>query len=181
MQSKLKQLLLVISVLLLPSSLQAADFTLTAVHKDIQADYPGVSHLRADTLLKAIKKNETQDFIIFDVREKREFEISHIKGAYQLNPSSWASQFMKKYGQQVKGKRVVFYCSVGVRSSKMARYLKQDLLNAGATSVVNLTQGLFGWSNNKYPMVNEKGATPFIHPYNDHWGQLLKSKENWRY
>ena len=181
MQGKRKLFLLVLGLLLLPSTLQGAEFTLNTIHKDIQADFPGVSHLPADTLLKAIQKNEPEDFIIFDVREKREFEISHIKGAYHLSPSSWAYQFINKYGQKVKGKKVVFYCSVGVRSSKMARYLKQDLLKAGATSVNNLTQGLFGWSNNQYPMVNAKGPTSMIHPYDEYWGQLLQSKENWRY
>ncbi len=181
MQSKLKSLLVALAIMILPSSLQAADFTLNAVHKDIEVDYPSVPHMPAETLLQAIQKNKAQDFLIFDVREKREFEVSHLKGAHHLSPSTWASQFMKKYGQRIKGKRVVFYCSVGVRSSKMARYLQQDLHKAGATSVDNLTKGLFGWSNNKYPMVNKKGPTPFIHPYDSHWGKLLQSKENWRY
>jgi len=164
-----------------PVELKAKEFTLKSIHQGLEKNYPSLTHTSDKQLLLALKAGNENNLLIFDVREQAEYDVSHIKSAHQLNPNAWASAVLKKYQGQFAGKHIVFYCSVGVRSSKMARYLKADLLKQGAKSVSNLKQGLFAWANNAYPMVNATGATPFIHPYNDHWGQLITSKDKWRF
>ncbi len=173
--------LLSLLLCLTPSTLKAKEFTLKSIHQGLEQNYPTITHMSDKQLLSALEVANENNLLIFDVREQAEYDVSHIKGAHQLNPNAWASSVLKKYQGKFTGKHIIFYCSVGVRSSKMARYLKVDLLKQGAKSVSNLKQGLFAWANNARPMVNTKGATPFIHPYNDHWGQLITSKDKWRY
>ncbi len=156
------------------------EFTLEAIHKDITRKNPDVAHLSPDRLQATLKLSGGKDVIVFDVREPSEYTVSHIKGAHHLEPSTWASTFFQKYGNEIKGKTVVFYCSVGVRSSKMAAYLTKGLQARGAGKIYNLEKGLFGWANARRTMVNAKGVTPYVHPYDDHWGQLLSNKEIWQ-
>jgi rhodanese-related sulfurtransferase len=158
---------------------KAENFTLPSVHEKIKADYNAVHHLTRKQL-ESLQSKAPDELLLFDVRERAEYDVSHISGAHRLDPGLWKSSFMKNWGQKLKGKTIVFYCSVGVRSSKMAAYLKEDLINAGASSVYNLKDGVFGWSNEQKPLVNENGSTEKVHPFNDHWGQLLKRKEVWQ-
>lgn len=153
------------------------DFTLQSIHKNLTKDYNTIKHLPAKSLLNDLQTEERDNWLIFDVRQRQEFEVSHIAGAHHLNPNTWLNAFMKNYGSTVKGKQVVFYCSVGVRSSKMASYLKDELMKRGARDVYNLKKGLFSWANKGHPLQNANGTTSFIHPYNNHWGQLIQSKE----
>ena len=172
---------LLLSLLCLSASPAAAkDFTLKAIDDDLTQNYTTIKHLPAANLAAALQAGKAADYLIFDVREPGEFNVSHIKGAAFLSPATWSSGFFKKYGSQIEGKKIIFYCSVGVRSSKMAAYLKDELMANGAVEVYNLKEGLFGWANEARPMVNKQGPTPYIHPYNDHWGQLIKSKDLWR-
>ena len=162
-------------------AVRADEFSLDSISHKLQSKYRSIQHMPGEQLLTVLTQNKQPDFLLFDVREKAEYAVSHIEGAHQLDPSSWRRTVMQRYSQTVKDKTVIFYCSVGVRSSKMASALKADLLKAGAKGVYNLDKGLFGWANQNHPMVNAQGATPYIHPYDAHWGQLLTSKERWRY
>ena len=82
----------------------------------------------------------------------------------------------------MKGKTVVFYCSVGVRSSSKASELEAIIKRAGAVASYNLTGGLFYWHNQSLPVVQDKDtATQYIHPYNDYWGQLISNDDAIRY
>ena len=172
-----------------------------------------VKHISRQKLIAALQTEDKNDYLIFDVREKDEYAVSHIKDAKLLLPSTWKSSFFKKFGEQIKGKQIVFYCSVGVRSSKMAEYLGQSLKEKGAKEIYNLEEGIFGWANQGAPLYkfqeNEKKAetighnqkqsrrttrekladkshsqqvekalnqTTKVHPYNNHWGQLINDE-----
>ena len=127
-------------------------FSLKNIHQNIVEDYEGVKHISRQKLIDVLKSENKDDVLIFDVREKDEYAVSHLKDAKLLLPSTWKSSFLKKYGEQVKGKKIVFYCSVGVRSSKMAKYLGQSLLEQGAKEIYNLEEGIFGWANVGAPL-----------------------------
>ena len=138
----------------------------------IRKDYSSVIHISQQELIKdmSLKPN----ILLFDVREKAEYKVSHIKSARRVSPSIWTSSFINKYGSEVKGKKIVFYCSVGVRSSRLAKQLKKELLSLGAVSVSNLEGGIFDWHNSALILKNQGGYTQFVHPYSKYWGQLLK-------
>lgn len=176
---KIAALIPAMMISLLTGPVAAAEFTLPAVQKDIEKRYQSVRHISRDELARLMQKNP-DDLLLFDVREEEEFRVSHLKGAARLDPGSWKSEVLKKYGDQVSGKTIVFYCSVGMRSSKMADYVADALKERGAANIYNLEEGLFGWSNHQLPMFNELGPTYFIHPFNDHWGQLINFRDFWR-
>ena len=158
----------------------ADDFTLQTVHQDIREKFKTVTHLKPETLKAGLTDNPDH-WLIFDVRERDEFSVSHIKGAELLPPGTSRKAFLKSYKDQIKGKQIVFYCSVGMRSSQMAERMQKAALSHGAVRVYNLQEGVFGWSNRNFTMVNAKGKTAFIHPFNKHWGKLLTSRERWQF
>ncbi len=180
-------------------------FSLKNIHQNIIDDYKSVKHISREKLMAALQTKDKDNYLIFDVREKDEFEVSHIKDAKLLLPSTWKSSFLKKYGEQIKGKQIIFYCSVGVRSTKMANYLGQSLKEKGAKEIYNLEEGIFGWANQGAPLykfdeddkkakakLNDKklsridvskneteietNTTTKVHPYNNHWGQLINDE-----
>ena len=67
---------------------------------------------------------------------------------------------------------IVVYCSVGYRSSILARKL-QDM---GFTKVYNLEGSIFKWANEDRPLVQNQTTGYKVHPYNAHWGRLLERK-----
>ena len=161
-----------------PPQLNAAAFTLDSVQQDILTDNPTIPQMDRRQLLKL--RQDEEPLLLFDVREKDEFAVSHLENAIRLDPATWKSQFAANWAKKLRGKTVVFYCSVGVRSTKMAAYLAPYLKQQGASAVYNLQEGIFGWANAGKPMVNKKGPTSFVHPFDDHWGQLLNSRDLWR-
>lgn len=156
---------------LLFSALPAFAFSLNEVEQDVKADYPSVEHVTPEAL------SSRSDTVVFDVRETSEFAVSHLSGAIQLPPNFSRRAFMKRYGALTAGKRVIFYCSVGVRSSEMAERLQLALRQAGAKSISNLSGGIFRWHNEKRSLQNASGKTDAVHPYNRRWGKLLQRRE----
>lgn len=169
---------ILIQLLLFPVQLNAAAFTLDSVQQDIVAANPAIPQLERRQLQQLFQNDE--QVMLFDVREQDEFAVSHLKNAIRLDPGTWKSRFAARWANRLRGKTVVFYCSVGVRSTKMAAYLAPYLKQQGAAAVYNLQQGIFGWANAGKPMINDKGPTSFVHPFDDHWGQLLNSRDLWR-
>lgn len=157
----------------------ASEFTLQSVHQNIISDYKNLSHIKRGQLETLLAEKDQSQLLILDVRQQDEFAVSHIKGAIRLAPNSWQSTFMQKFGDQLAGKTVIFYCSVGVRSSKMASALEEDLKQRGAVKIYNLEGGIFGWANSGLKMQNQNGQTKLVHPFNQKWGQLI-NQENIR-
>ena len=154
---------------------QASNKGLSVMHAVISKRYATVPHLTANDLIKMDKNS----YVIFDVREKGEYAVSHIKDAIQLNPSIEAPAFYKKYSPQIKDKTIILYCSVGARSSKLAAKLlgaRQDDFK-----IYNLENGIFGWHNESRPLFQTSDSTEFIHPYNSVWGRLINRKKLKRY
>ncbi len=146
---------------------------LTRIETDIAARYSDVAQLDRDALSRLIENGTGP--ILVDVREPSEHRVSHIRGAIRVEPGAGASEILAKVGD-ADGRAVVFYCSVGERSSAMAQAAATRLSAAGATTVYNLQGGIFGWSNDQRPLVDELGATSSVHPFNDRWGQLLSNR-----
>jgi len=153
-------------------------FNLPTVKEEVLRDYKDVSHMETNELADMITAQK--ELLIFDVREEDEFKVSHIPGAIRISPSAWGWSFLRDHGDKVKGKNVVFYCSVGVRSSIMAERVQDGLAERGALKVQNLNGGIFAWHNEKRSLIDAKGNTSFVHPYDKHWGSLLNRKSETR-
>jgi rhodanese-related sulfurtransferase len=149
---------------------------LAKVEAMVRTGYADVAQLPAEKLAELVARGD--DLLILDVREEEEYRVSHIAGAIQVDPGIWSWPFLSRFGAAAKGKKVVVYCSVGVRSSKLAGRVQEGLSAAGATGVYNLVGGIFRWHNDQRPLVDDKGATALVHPYDANWGGLLLRQEH---
>jgi rhodanese-related sulfurtransferase len=150
-------------------------FNLDAVRAQVRKDYGSVAHLSANALVNIMRKEE--EFLLIDVRGENEFEVSRIAGAERVDPRIWRNSFMARFGDHVRGKMVVFYCSVGVRSSRLAANVQEALIEQGAKEVFNLDGGVFAWHNENRTLENARGATDYVHPFDAHWGKLVRRQE----
>ena len=151
---------------------------LSAKHEKIMQDFPGIAHISSDEL----QHIETNKALIFDIRKTDEYNVSHIAGAILVSPKMSENSFLEKYNDAAKGKTVIFYCSVGQRSSIFANRVQDGLKNSGTVAVFNLKGGLFDWHNENLPLVTTSNEpTEYIHPYNKFWGRMVNQKSKTRY
>lgn len=143
---------------------------LDALTADIQEEHP-VENLSVQDL------TIDQAVVLFDVREMDEFRVSHLSGALQLDPDLSAEDFFAQYANVIKDKTVVFYCSVGLRSSRMLERVEEDLPDAGVTEAFNLKGGIFEWHNNELPLVKQTEVTRQVHPYNRYFSRYLIDRD----
>lgn len=120
--------------------------------------------LSVDDFLKMDKHN----LYVLDARESEEFEVSHLKNARHVG-YFWFD--MRKVYDIPVDANIVVYCSVGVRSEKIAA----KLIDAGYQSVFNLYGSIFEWVNEGQPVYKKNGVqTSEIHVYNDEWSRWVE-------
>jgi rhodanese-related sulfurtransferase len=111
--------------------------------------------------------------VLFDVRERDEFETSHLPGAIHLPPDTDPAAFAV-HAAGLNGRVAVFYCSVGVRSGLMTQRVAALARQAGAAEVFNLRGGVFRWrAEGRALAAPGGGVTGEVHPFDDGWGALL--------
>ncbi|MEM7292781.1 MAG: rhodanese-like domain-containing protein [Pseudomonadota bacterium] len=170
--------LFVLVALFLPAYVPAQDNeALQAVHQELSGKFDEVAHVSSDQL----QRLSSDQILLLDVREADEYAVSHLVNAIQVDPGIGTRQFMRRFASRLQDKIVIFYCSVGYRSSGLAEDLQQRLVKSGAKAVYNLEEGIFGWHNAGMKVVNTAGQTSRIHPYNNYWGRLLNRQEEVSY
>jgi rhodanese-related sulfurtransferase len=135
-----------------------------------------------NTLLKMMLKHDVKEITVpqaaaksnvlfIDAREKKEFDVSHIKNAVFV---SYDDFNISRLGGVPKGNEIIVYCSIGKRSENIT----EKLVKAGYTNVSNLYGGIFEWVNqgNGVVDVNNKN-TDKVHAYGRLWGQWLDKGE----
>ena len=151
---------------------------LVFIHSVILAHYETVEHIEADDYAAL----DINNLVVFDVREPEEFAVSHLDGAIQIDPDMTPNEFSEEINNITDGKTVVFYCSVGWRSSELAERVDSVLKEHGLSESYNLTGGLFQWHNENRPLTsNQEIDTNAIHPYNSYWGQLIDDQSAVQY
>lgn len=99
--------------------------------------------------------NEPSPPIIYDVRERQEYELSHLRSARWLQPGTSPPPLPHA--------RVVFYCSVGARSAEMT-----EAAGAG----FNLEGGIFAWANSGRMLFGRDPER--VHPFSPSWSRFLR-------
>lgn len=136
--------------------------------KMIRAKFPGVVQLSTDSLQTWLDESAMAERpLLLDVREKEEYEVSHLKGAVSALTEKEALQALEGVPPE---KPVVLYCSVGYRSSEMAGFLQKR----GFGKVYNLEGSIFAWANEGRPVYRRDERVHKVHPYDLVWGKLLK-------
>lgn len=160
------------------AALAKENTALRAKHQKIIQDFPTVQHVS----IEDFQKIEKDEVLIFDIRESGEYSVSHIEGAVLVSPQISAYEFLSQYRHKAKAKTVVFYCSVGQRSSILADKVQEELKLSGSGPIYNLEGGLFKWHNESLPLVTSSAKpTDYIHPYNYFWGRMVNQKSKRRH
>jgi rhodanese-related sulfurtransferase len=153
-----------------PWTLDPADpaVSLDDVEREVIARYR-VADITPAALARMLASGEV---LLFDVRTPEEHEAGHLPGALRVDPDETADGFLEAHGDRLRGRPLVFYCAVGVRSSRfMVRTLRQVAPHAAA-GVYNLRGGVFRWTADGGALVS--GTAPGrLHPYDENWGKLL--------
>lgn len=150
---------------------------LVKTHNKLVQTYVDVPHISPQTL----SEMDAARYVIFDVREADEFAVSHLKNAIWIDPDMSPEAFYSQYGELVSGKTVILYCSVGVRSTRLASRLLSSQREGEQTPIYNLETGIFGWHNESRPLTAQSHPTDFVHPYNRRWGRMVNRKNLRRY
>lgn len=117
------------------------------------------------------KFQDTSKTILLDARSYREFEISHLPGAIWVGYDEFPAQSLHGLAKDAE---VVVYCSLGVRSEKIA----EQLIQMGFKDVKNLYGGLFEWKNSGKAVIDLQGQpTERVHAFSKIWGQWLHRGE----
>ncbi len=114
--------------------------------------------------------------VLFDVRERDEYDTSRIPDAMHLDPGISKEAFITACKQRCAGKKLVFYCSVGHRSSELISRLGECCRLTGATGCSNLRGGIFRWYNEGRTVVTDSGETDAIHEYNALWSMMVRKR-----
>ncbi|HEV8083774.1 MAG TPA: rhodanese-like domain-containing protein [Chitinophagaceae bacterium] len=108
-------------------------------------------------------------YLFLDSREKEEYNVSHINNSIYVGDKEFD---INKVEQFPKDTGIIVYCSVGVRSDKIAK----EIIDAGYTNVNNMFGGIFEWINEGYPIFDSMGkSTQNIHAYSRMWGIFVNS------
>ena len=155
---------------------------LRAFETNVAAEFSDVTHMPPEDVAQKLYRSDAaaHQIVLVDVREASEYAVSRIANALRVEPDADVEQVLAMLGD-VRGKSVILYCSVGVRSSKLAQRVQAQLSNAGARGVYNLSGGIFRWHNEQRRLTNAEGATDFVHPYNTWWSQYVSRQDAVRY
>lgn len=155
---------------------------LAELERRIERDHPGVAHMPPQALEQRLAARD-DGVLVLDVRESAEHAVSRIPGALRVDPSIDSADFQRRFGEMLAGRTVVLYCSVGVRSSRLALRVADVARKGGAAGVYNLSGGIFAWANQSRPLAvgTGDGPTADVHPYSASWGRYLDDQGRARY
>lgn len=110
------------------------------------------------------------EIVILDAREKGEFEVSRIPKAKHIGFDRF-SPTDRQLQKINKDSPIIVYCSIGVRSEKIAERLKKE----GFTNVKNLYGGIFEWKNKGFKVVDStQRHTENVHVFSKKWSKWLQ-------
>ena len=153
-----------------PSDLLSAP-DLCCLEATISGMFPDVTQMGRDEFLDLMSTGET--FVLLDVRRAAEYRVSRISGSRRVAPASRAQSVLRDLGPGSAALRIILYCSVGFRSSVLARRLQV----AGFEGCANLSGGIFGWVNDGRAALNDLGETSAVHPYSSIWQRFLRAPQ----
>jgi rhodanese-related sulfurtransferase len=145
------------------------DMRWSAVERMIESDYPGVPRITTDSLAERLADSTAPRPVLLDARSAEEYAVSHLPGARRVDPDASSYPELDSLSTD---RPVVVYCSVGYRSAKVTKQLREE----GFTDVRNLKGSIFRWANEGRPVVRDSVEVEAVHPYDATWGTLLEEK-----
>lgn len=113
-----------------------------------------VTNLTSQELQEYLKTHHEREFALIDVRQAEEYMEGHIPGARLMSLNELPAYAEEL--RQLAGRRLVFYCRSGGRSSRASAWAAQAL---GLPHVFNLVGGFLGWNGDS--LVDFPRLAPF--------------------
>lgn len=127
--------------------------------QELSMTFDDIPHIAADSL-------QAEHALLLDSREPAEVAISRIPGATVVGYEAFSPGQLDSLPRDTP---IVVYCSVGYRSSEVARRLKKY----GFLNVANLKGGIFEWANQGRPLIHAVHFTNQLHTYDKKWGRYV--------
>lgn len=144
-----------------------SSITWAKVNTLIVTQFPQVHQLSVPQLRAWLADARRPPPVLLDVRAKIEYQVSHLQHAQWINAAQPVAQALAGVSKE---QPIVTYCSVGYRSSAYAQRLMKD----GFKHVDVLHGSIFAWANADLPVYRAGKIVHHVHPYDRHWGQLLR-------
>lgn len=126
--------------------------------------FPDIQQLSTRDLAAWLEQEDAEKPLLLDARTEEEYNVSHLQYA-RLVPSR-----LEALNNNVKlTTPLVVYCSVGYRSSAIARQLQ----SMGYENVFNLSGSIFEWINENRSVYSGGKRVDRVHPYQKLWKFLL--------
>lgn len=164
-------IVLLASVANIPAGHAEGQSCLTELERKIEADHRPVSSVLPHQFGAMLRDGAAT--LVLDVRERAEFDVSHVPGAIHVDPDMTADEFLAKFGDRIEGKSILLYCSVGVRSSRLAQRIDSKVREKGANGAFNLRGGIFAMHNYGLKLTEASQPTDWVHPYSRAWSRYL--------
>lgn len=93
-----------------------------------------------------LNSEKIDDYLILDMRNDYEYRLGHFKNAIPAGTVNFREvpNLIKKYGEKAKGKKVIWYCTGGIRCEKAAVLANK----AGDTEFYSIAGGVVNYVNN---------------------------------
>ena len=117
---------------------------ITPERKEDQTEKNGIPQISVKDLKSRIESGE--EIYLIDVREPFEYAIANLGG--KLIPQNDVAQ---RLGEIDRDREVIVHCKGGVRSQKIAEYLKQQ----GYQRVINVAGGILAWADQVDPTMKK--------------------------
>ena len=131
--------------------------------------YPKIPRMTTGELSARLSGGNADNILLLDARSRAEFDVSHLRSAAYAGNAFSALKAIMAHEAQPDNATIVVYCSVGYRSARLAKRLRQ----LGITDVYNLEGSLFQWANEGRPLYRGEVRVHAAHPYDEEWGRLL--------
>eukprot|EP01083_Nonionella_stella_P183760 664897_1 len=139
----------------------------------ISTKFPDLTHISTDDFAAKLNENDgNTNIIILDVRQEKEYNISHLKNAINVSPNTSASDIMGsiKVDMNHENTEIYCYCSLGYRSGIVAQKLQKH----GIQNVYNVSGSIIKWVNEGKPIFdNDNNKVDKVHAYNKFFALLV--------
>jgi len=133
----------------------------------IRARFPEVQQWTTEQAAHALSGNDDAAPVLLDIRTRAEYDVSHLPGAIQVDPDTKPEVVLENIPVN---RRILVYCSVGYRSSAMAR----RIMMRGRVEVANIEGSIFAWANEGRPLKSTNGPADKVHGYNKVWSRYVR-------
>ena len=130
----------------------------------IRLQFPTVRQLSTADLAAWLSAEDKSKPLLLDARTPEEYRVSHLRNA-RLIPQN-IENLVSEIDYSTP---IVVYCSVGYRSSAIARRLD----SLGYKNVFNLSGSIFQWVNENRSVYRDGKPVTQVHPYNKFWQHLI--------